>query len=317
VPVAPRAPGPQGAMRAAATMMVVRDGASRPTAPLEVLMLLRTISADFMGGAYVFPGGGVDDADRLPTSLARCGGRDDASVSAMLGLAAGGLAYWVAALRECFEEAGLLLAHSRSDGTPVSFADPEVAQRFVGHRHDVNTRRRRFLDVLADEDLELDTAGVHYFAHWITPEGAPRRYDTRFFVARAPQDQTPVHDAGETVDDRWLRPADALALHAEGQIELIFPTIKTLQAISRFDTADQLIAAAARMGEVPAMLPRLISDGRGMRILLPGDPGYADAALGPPPPVDQFDAATRAVSRAAALDHPLGGPDRDAPPPSR
>jgi 8-oxo-dGTP pyrophosphatase MutT (NUDIX family) len=272
------APGPPGVVvpRPAATVMVVRD-AHRG---FEVLMLRRNVEAAFVAGAHVFPGGAVDPTDGAAEVAAHCTGRGDADASVVLGLESGGLAYWVAAVRECFEEAGLLLAYD-AGGSLLSLVEPDVAGRFASHRADLNAGRRRLVDICGDERLALATDRIHYFAHWITPEGAPRRYDTRFFVAAAPPDQTPAHDAGETVADVWLRPDEALDRHRRGEIELIFPTIRMLEAIGRFATADELVEAAAALDTVPAVLPRVVADGRGLRILLPGDPGYDEAAGAP------------------------------------
>jgi 8-oxo-dGTP pyrophosphatase MutT (NUDIX family) len=279
--------------------MVVRDG-DHSTAPLEVLMVQRNLRADFVGGAHVFPGGAVDPADGGAVAEACARGRTDAEASETLGVAAGGLAYWVAVLRECFEEAGLLLAYGPDGGTLLSLDGPGEAERFARLRSDVNAGRRRFLEVCAAEGLSLAVDRVHYFAHWITPEGAHRRYDTRFFVAGAPPGQVPAHDAAETVDAEWVRPAVALARHRRGEIELIFPTIRNLQAIGRFATAGELLAAAATAGRVPAILPRVVVDGRAVRILLPGDAGYEEAVGGlPGGGAADFDAAVRAVSEAA------------------
>ena len=114
---------------------------------------------------------------------------------------------------------------------------------------------------------------IHYFAHWITPRGAPRRYDTRFFVAAAPPGQIAAHDAGETIAEVWISPQDALARHRAGEIEIIFPTIRNLQVIGRFDTSAALLAAAEEASSaVPAIEPRVVPDGNGMRIVLPGRP---------------------------------------------
>jgi hypothetical protein len=149
--------------------------------------------------------------------------------------------------------------------------------------------------------LQLQVADVHYFAHWITPRGAPRRYDTRFFVAAAPPRQQAAHDAGETIADTWISPSRALEGHRRGVFELIFPTIRNLQAISRFATSAALLEAAARAsGSVPTIEPRVISDGNGVRIVLPGDRDFDD---GPASEVSgassDFNEAIRAVSRAA------------------
>ena len=282
--------------------MVVRDG-DHPEAPLEVLMVRRSLVADFVGGAHVFPGGAVDDLDGMAHAPASCVGLDDGAASRRLGVASGGLAFWVAAIRECFEEAGILLARRVSDGAPVAMSEPGVAERFAEHRRAINERRTTFLAICEQERIGPAAADLHYFAHWITPEGPPRRYDTRFFVAQAPSDQTAVHDEGETIASVWVRPADALARHRAGTMELILPTIRNLQAIGRFETAAALLDAAASMDAVPAILPRLVPGDGGLRLVLPGEAGYeaADAAL----PTD-FDAVARAASRAANPDPERG-----------
>ena len=119
-------------------------------------------------------------------------------------------------------------------------------------------------------------------------------------MAAAPADQIPAHDAGETIAADWFRPAEALARHREGEIELIFPTIRNLQAIGRFATSAELLAAAAAAGRVPVVEPRVVVDGRGVRILLPGDPDHRSATdLGDPGGAVDFNEAVRAVSRAA------------------
>ena len=293
-------------LRPAATLMLVRDGA-HPVAPLEVLMVRRNLQSDFIGGAYVFPGGGVDPADGAPLAASWSQGLDDGRASRILDLPSGGLAYWVAVVRECFEEAGVLLACRNTEGGGVpallSFATPRVGDRFSDHRRALNAGRHNLVDVCREEGIVLALDRVHYFSHWVTPEGAPRRYDTRFFVAAAPPDQDPLHDATETVASEWIRPSDALHRFRDGDIELIFPTIRTLQAIGRFETAGELLAAASAAGEVPLTVPRLVVDGRGVRIMLPGDPGYESATTTPAQPLD-YDAAVRTVSRAASEEPP-------------
>ena len=190
------------------------------------------------------------------------------------GSSTGGLAYWVAVLRETFEEAGLLLAE-RPGGPALLAGDPEEEARFVAERAAVNAGTRRFLDLCREEGLRLMVGDVHYFAHWITPRGAPRRFDTRFFVAAAPPGQHAAHDAGETIAETWISPRRALAAHRAGDFELIFPTIRNLQAISRFTSAGDLLEAAAlASGAVPTIEPRVVADGNGVRIVLPGDDGY-------------------------------------------
>ena len=220
--------------------------------------------------------------DGGPEAEAICAGRTDAGASALLGFESGGLAYWVAVVRETFEEAGILLAR-REGGPDLLAGDPAEEARFATERAAVNQGTRRFLDLCRAEGLRLSVGDIHYFAHWITPRGAPRRYDTRFFVAAAPPGQIAAHDAGETIADVWISPHDALARHRAGEIEIIFPTIRNLQVIGRFATSAALLEAAEEASSaVPAIEPRVVPDGNGMRIVLPGDPGYERGAVPDP-----------------------------------
>ncbi len=222
-------------------------------------MLLRNLKSDFVGGAYVFPGGAVDPDDATDDASARCVGIDDVDASTTLGLEAGGLAYWVACARELFEEAGLLLAIGE-DGTPLDASDEALTARLVEHRREVNGGTRRFLDVLEEERLVLDATALSYFAHWITPVGPPRRYDTRFFVAAAPLGQVPLHDDKELVANSWITPAEALERHGRGEMQLILPTIKNLEAIARFALVCRHSSTRrATRSSVPTIEPRIVS----------------------------------------------------------
>jgi 8-oxo-dGTP pyrophosphatase MutT (NUDIX family) len=251
--------------------MLVRDGAPG----VEVFMLRRNLRSDFVGGAYVFPGGAVDPQDRHENLDPVCRGRSDAEASHQLGIDHGGLAYWVAAIRESFEEAGVLLAYDDREHV-ICLDVPGTEERFVEHRRAVDTGERRLVDICEEEHLQLAVDQMYYFSHWITPEGAPRRYDTRFFVARAPEAQQPLHDDHEVIANLWIRPSEALDRHRAGQFDLIFPTVRSLEALERFDTADAVLAAASAIQSVPAILPRLVEDRGGYRIVLPGDDGYED-----------------------------------------
>lgn len=266
-------------LRPAATVMVVRDADDG----VEVFMLRRNPASEFVGGAYVFPGGAVDPHDGAGDLEAVCGGRTDHDASRQLGLESGGLAYWVAAVRECFEECGLLLAYDRSGGV-IRLDDGAIAARFDDHRRRVDAAELSLVDLCATEGLTLACDAMHYFSHWITPVGPPRRYDTRFFVARAPDAQVGAHDDRETVANLWVRPSEALERHRAGELEMIIPTLSNLAALARFDTAADIVDAARSIAEVPAILPKLVHEDGGARILLPGDPGYDDAGLADLPP---------------------------------
>ena len=205
-------------VRDAATVMLVRDA----PVGIEVFMLRRNAALVFVPGAYVFPGGAVDEADA----------------------AEGGDAFAVAAIRECFEEAGALLAYDRS-GEFVDLRDPAAADRFSAYRSDVHAGRRTIHEVCAREGLRLAVDALRPVSRWVTPPRAPRRFDTRFFLARAPRNQTFLHDDSETVASEWVRPQDALARFGDGDIELILPTERSLELIARSNTVDELLAAVS------------------------------------------------------------------------
>jgi 8-oxo-dGTP pyrophosphatase MutT (NUDIX family) len=271
-------------VRDAATVMLVRDAVDEAGAPaVEVCMLRRNLEAEFVAGAYVFPGGSVDEADRSPGVEAWCRGRTDAEASAVLGVPSGGLGFWVAALRECFEEAGVLVAHPRGhpDGDALlDTSDPATAARFADYRDRVNARSLRLLDLCRAEDLELVVDDVHYVSHWITPALAPKRYDTRFFVTTAPTEQVALHDGGETIATIWVRPDDMLGRFRRGELELLPPTVVNLEALGRFDSTAAVRAWASTVTDVPTVLPVVtVAEGRFV-VLHPGDVGYEEAAAG-------------------------------------
>jgi 8-oxo-dGTP pyrophosphatase MutT (NUDIX family) len=270
-------------LRDAATVLILRDGPPDADGDaLEVFMLRRNLDSDFVGGAFVFPGGAVDPEDRHDDLDAVCRGRSDADASARLGIEQGGLAFWVAAIRESFEEAGVLLAY-HPDGEVIRLADPETNERFAAHRTAVDSGQRRLVEICEEEGLELAVDAIWYFGHWITPVGAPRRYDTRFFVTLAPPAQTPVHDDHEVIANLWIKPKAALARHGDGDFQMLPPTIASLRAVSRFSTAAEVLEAAAELTDVPTILPRVILDEGGVRIVLPGDPEYGEGYTGEEP----------------------------------
>lgn len=259
-------------MAPAATVMLVRDGDDGT----EVFMLQRTLSAAFARGQYVFPGGKVDDADHGRAFEPICDGLDDATASARMGMASGGLAWLVAAIRECFEEAGVLLARRRGDDHVVRFGDPDVAARFNVARHEIHEGHRSLSDLCAEEDLLLLTDRIHLVDHWVTPVGERRRFDTRFFVAAAPDEQEPLHDDKETIASRWVRPADALELWRAGELQMFPPTVAALEFLLPHADVDRTVAAAASVGIPPVITPRIVLDeaGRVAGIRRPGDPDY-------------------------------------------
>ncbi len=269
-------------VRDAATVMLVRDAVDPDGAPaVEVCMLRRNLASEFVAGAYVFPGGSVDPEDHGPDVEARCLGLTDAEASAAVDVASGGLAFWVAALRECFEEAGVLLAYRRPDpgGSPalLDTSGPEDARRFAAHRDGVNAGTVGLVDVCEAEDLLLAVDAVRYVARWVTPELAPRRYDTRFFITAAPPGQVARHDDTETIATIWVRPDDALARFGAGEIELLPPTIACLRSIRPFRSAAEAMAWAATVTDIVTVLPIVVFEDGQVLVLRPGDEGYEEA----------------------------------------
>jgi 8-oxo-dGTP pyrophosphatase MutT (NUDIX family) len=192
----------------------------------------------------------------------------------MLGVGADGLAYWAAAIREAFEESGLLLARNGA-GSLVTLADAEVAARFDAQRRQLNAGELDFAALIAAESLQLAADQLVYFAHWITPVTAPRRYDTRFFMAEAPPEQEPFHDDHETIAATWISPAGALTLHQRGEFEMRTPTVRTLETFANCnDVASLRRSLDSIQGNVRPLMPRIGKDGRRY---LPGEPGYEEA----------------------------------------
>jgi 8-oxo-dGTP pyrophosphatase MutT (NUDIX family) len=250
------------AIRPAATVMIVAD---RPD--LQVLLIERNANMTFAGGMWVFPGGAVDPGEADDFEV-HCDGLDDAVASDMLGLQHGGLAYWVAALRENLEEAGLLLGRSAS-------GEPLDAQALALDRGALNNRELSFLDLVRKHGLVLDTSAVHYVAHWVTPLGSPRRFSARFFVSSPPPDQAVQHDESETVGWTWMSPNDALARYEAGDMVMMTPTVRMLRSLALFDSADAVLAAASAGLADEQCRVRYEPDGS-YTVVLPGDAGYEE-----------------------------------------
>ncbi len=207
-------------IRDAATVIVARDTSEG----LQVFMVRRHAEATFLPDRYVFPGGRVDDADRDAATRRLHGSSGDVDP-----------AYAMTAARETFEEVGLL------------FADrPVNIDELAGLRRSMHAGDIAFSDILEHLDVSIDGSQLRYFSRWVTPKGelATRRFDTRFFVARAPDDQVAEADATEVLDGRWIAPAEALAATARGEINLILPTIKHLERIAPYLTVDDVLAFA-------------------------------------------------------------------------
>ena len=253
-------------IRPAATVLVL---AERPD--LHVLMLERSPQSVFAPSQWVFPGGAVDDHDATPEADATVAGRTDTEASAILGLARGGIAYWVAALRETYEEAGVLLS---PEPLPPS-APPELFGRW---RREVNAGERSFVEMVRSLGVRLDGAGVHYVSRWVTPVGPPRRFDARFFVTAMPDGQMPAHDDDEAVAHRWIRPADALDANRRSELAMFSPTVGVLRRLAEFATVAEAVAAAASSTAADDEMIRIRPGVEGPeRVAFPTDADYEQA----------------------------------------
>ena len=248
-------------VRDAATVLIVRDAPE-----FEVLLVQRASKLAFAANAWVFPGGRVDQSDAA--HAARVGvNLDDLAASAMLEVEGDGLAWWFAAIRETLEEVGLLLgadhvAPSLVDGLRAAL-DGDGSEAFSA--------------LLGDHGHRLDLSTVHEVARFVTPIGPARRFDTRFFLAGAPPEQTPMHDESEIVATQWMRPTDAMAAWRAGDLELMAVTHRMLACLDRFESAAEALACAS--SRPPAARLRVDDPEGEYHVLLPGEPGYERAEV--------------------------------------
>ena len=254
--------------RPAATVAIVRDGDENRG--IEVLLCRRAERGDHNSGAWVFPGGLVDRADRAAHGV--CAGLDDVQASAALGLPEGGLDYYIAALRESFEEAGLLIAVDANDRTVE--LDEAEERRLATWREPLNRGERSIGEFCAHAGVRLAVDRLVYLSHWLTPLGRAKRFDTRFFIAAAPPAQAGTHDGSEMVEQQWLRPADAIA--RSENLKLMNPTRHTLAIIQRHATVAELLAWARQPREVALIMPRVGSGKEGPQPVMPDAPAWAE-----------------------------------------
>lgn len=215
----------------AATIVVLQDSPQGP----KVLMQQRNPDAAFVGGAWVFPGGKLDPHDRDERWMQRCDLCPEGA-NRMLELDQHAHAYWIAAIRELVEEAGILVAGG---------ANGELAQAAQMH---LQQQPSGFIEFCDTHDLQLQTGQLKYLSRWITPQGNPKRYDTRFFLCPWPQGQVPRQDDHEAINTRWVTPQEALDHFEKDEWLLILPTIMTLRQISGFDSVAALLGA---LGQAP------------------------------------------------------------------
>ena len=247
-------------LRNAATVVLLRPAEDS----FEVFMLRRHRGHDFMAKVWVFPGGALDERDLVPEIEEVI---DDGDYTA-LGLR-------VAAIRETFEESGLLLAHRRGQDTTIALDDEDLAKQIETLRQGVDGGEIGMVEVCECENLVLDVDSLGYLAHWITPHFESRRYDTHFFVAPAPPKQLASHDDAETTNSAWWSPQEALAKYRNEEILLAPPTIRVLEELTDFSSLSELLNDLDRRPAPPAILPHAVGlDSDELVLLLPGDPDY-------------------------------------------
>lgn len=251
--------------RMASAVMLLRDLAEGQG--IEVFMVRRVIQSDFMPDVYVFPGGSVakddlaaEQEDGVCTPIVPTAADPEGRTALGTGVRA-------AAIRELFEEAGILLANRA--GTILAINDEDVP-RFDRYRQAFNQRSGSLVEMAHAEQLRLATDYLGYFAHWITPEGMPKRFDTHFFITTAPTEQQAAHDQLETSEGVWVRPSEALERYNDGAFPLVFATIHQLRGLAEFTSVQDALHYTT-MQHVPVRLPVLVQDEGGARVYLPDD----------------------------------------------
>ena len=253
----------------AATVLLVRDCDDE----LEVLMVKRSKRPPF-GNLYVFPGGKIDESDKDLNITNFCNGLNDEQASIKLGVNEGGLSYWVACVRECFEEVGILLAiKNNGEELDLNGADKH---KFDNYRSMLLENKISLFEICKKENLSLNLNNIEPFSHWITPEIEIKRFDTRFFIAYIPAKQTERHDGNELTDSVWISPKKALDRSLNGEMPMIMPTISNLQQCLEFDSGQKLLEYQSKLtnDDIPSILPKFFKNEGEWVGLLPGDEDY-------------------------------------------
>ena len=253
----------------AATVLLVRDCGDE----LEVLMVKRSKRPPF-GNLYVFPGGKIDESDKDLNITNFCNGLNDEQASIKLGVNEGGLSYWVACVRECFEEVGILLA-KKNNGQELDLNGAD-RHKFDNYRRMLLENKISLFEICKKENLSLNLNNIEPFSHWITPEIEIKRFDTRFFIAYIPAKQTERHDGNELTDSVWISPKKALDRSLNGEMPMIMPTISNLQQCLEFDSGQKLLEHQSKLtnDDIPSILPKFFKNEGKWVGLLPGDEDY-------------------------------------------
>lgn len=251
--------------RLASAVMLLRDSASNQS--IEVFMVRRVIQSDFMPDVYVFPGGSVQADDRAAELAEGVCVPVAPSLADPEGCTVLGSGVRAAAIRELFEEAGVLLANRV--GEILAINDENLA-RFDAYRQAFNARHGSLVEMAHAENLMLATDRLGYFAHWITPEGMPKRFDTHFFVTTAPEEQQAAHDRLETSEGIWISPSEALARFERSEFPLVFATIYQLRELAAFSSVKEALESTTTR-HVPTRIPKLVQENGKTRVFLQED----------------------------------------------
>ncbi len=262
-------PASVGTPAPAATIMLLRPGTKGTKAP-EVLLLQRHAKSEFLPDLYVFPGGRVDAGDHELADRVSGVSAEEASARIDIDDPAEALGYFVAAIRETFEEAGVLLARKRGQRELISGT---LAAELSRHRLQLQSGDLTLREIVEAEDLELAADGLQVHGRWITPEMVPRRFDTLFFTAAAPVDQLAIHDGVESTVLVWIAPEVALEQALNKQRQMIFPTMANLQTISAFSEVAAVLEYS-RTRKIVAVLPRVVGKGKDRELVIPDDAEY-------------------------------------------
>lgn len=253
------------------SLMIVRDS----DIGVQVFMMKRSLRSSF-GGIWVFPGGILEDQDQDIAKKNYCNGIDEKKAKAILNYDQESLTYWIASLRETFEETGALIANRDNN----SFFTPteDEAINLERLRSDLNNGKISFISILKQLKLKIALERLIYISHWITPDVETKRYTTRFFLTSLNEEVTMTHDDLEGTDSKWIGINEALEAHKAGRISLIMPTIKNLESISSYKNTQEMISAknAIKAKDIPAIEPKFFKENGQWKGLLPGEYGYED-----------------------------------------
>jgi 8-oxo-dGTP pyrophosphatase MutT (NUDIX family) len=257
--------------RKATTVVLLREKTSKG---FEVFLVRRHDDSAFMGGNYVYPGGRVDPADQSPGVLSFSRGLSPEKASEILGNSPPdeSIGYWIAGIRELFEEAGILLAYD-SGGKILSWMNRIGQEKLLRYRESLHRKDLSLSHLAQQEKFFLALDQLHYYAHWITPEARSIRFDTRFFVALHPSGQEASHDQRETTHGLWITPCQALEENLNGEVILSPPTLKTLEDLSRFSSIDDVLRSLQGRNTSP-ILPVFVKLPSEILNVFPWDPEY-------------------------------------------